>query len=148
MSDRTPEKIVKQYAKKIVRRLCPGDMSERMVPEDMPERMSEDMSKRMSENMPERLWEDRSERMSDRMPGEMPERMSERMGEDMSERKRCQKLDADGRGWGPAGNTGRGCSLWRRRRRATNIKSNNPHLTGGKKTPFCVMLLFKPLVWE
>ena len=44
-------------------------------------------------------------------------------------------------GWGPAEHTGRGCSRRRSRRRkeekekTTNIKSNNPHLTGGEPRP-------------
>ena len=64
-------------------------------------------------------------------------------------------LGGDGRGWGPAGNTGRGWSWLRSDRehcasrvaveqeeeeerrggeeQATDIKSNNPHLAGGEK---------------
>ena len=60
-------------------------------------------------------------------------------------------MAAEGRGWGPPGSTGRstgrGCSLWGRKEakeeeeeaaeaeedEKTNIKSNNPHLTGGEK---------------
>ena len=49
-------------------------------------------------------------------------------------------LGSDGRGWGPAGNTGRGCSRLRSGREddedeedeQADIKSNNPHLTGGE----------------
>ena len=48
-------------------------------------------------------------------------------------------LDVAARGYGPAGNTGCGCSLWAREKeekekkeeKTTHIKSNNPHLTGG-----------------
>ena len=82
-------------------------------------------------------------------------------------------LGVDSRGWGPAGNTGRGFSRLRsgrehlawmgvdgrgwgpeeaeggRRRKSTDIKSNNPHLAGGEKTKYCSKTLRGgPLRWN
>ena len=41
-------------------------------------------------------------------------------------------LGSDGRGWGPAGNTGRGCSLWLRRRRRGGEEKRGGGRGGGE----------------